>query len=146
NASGQPISLNSAQFNINPPLNLQFQGQTVKPQLKFLAAPNPSVPSGQKFAYQLQVFDANNVPNLPANFFSTIAPAHVTIILRDGNGNPLPTGPFLVGDGLSNIVGNNGMITFNESITVTATTTFQLYAILDLGGVFLTSVSTPLAP
>ncbi|HZY84704.1 MAG TPA: hypothetical protein VFE78_07725 [Gemmataceae bacterium] len=146
-ANSNPISVTSSQFTVNGPLNLTFNGQAVNPQLKFLTAPS-QVQSGTSFGYQLQVFDANNVPGLPANFFADggQAPAHVTILLRDSSGNLLPAGPFLVGDGDRNTVGNNGLITFNEAIAVPATTTFQMYALLDLGGLAITSTTTPPAP
>ena len=149
-ADDKPISATSAQFNINPPLSLTYKGQTVDPQLKFVERPGRAAyPRRNHFLTSCRVYDANKVPNLPANFFSTgQAPPHVTIILvQDSAGNPLPTGPFMQGDGfVSVLVGNNGLITFHEAIDVPTNTSFQMWAVLDLGSVTITNKTTPTAP
>lgn len=150
NEFGHSVSASSEEFAVNPPFgDFTYQGHAIQPVLTFVTSPPPTLNEGDNFTVQLQVSDPTYPGTLPADFFVNNLPAHVTIILRDVDGNPIPSGgPQFTGDPFSSIlVGVNGLISFTENvINVTGNATFQLYAYLDLLGGSITKDTTPKAP
>lgn len=101
------------------------QTWTGSPQVQFVPKTIADQASGVSFTVTLQVTNGGTATSAYDTF------AHLIVELRDANGNPLPTGPFLEGDQSKNMP-TNGIVTLTFTINAPATGKYTLLVLLDL--------------